>query len=96
MSITDSDGKPGLRIESAASITLHDTLQKHMGVFAHVIRTDKAASTSTVGVYISGLAGAVALGIAGGLGDRADVIETTIKTLRDAIERDLKHLGGAT
>lgn len=89
---TDTDGKPGLRIESAASVTLHDTLQRHMQVFAHALRADKAASTSTVGVYISGLAGAVALAVAGGFGSREEITERTMATLRDAIDRDLRHL----
>jgi len=83
---------PGLRIESAASVILRDTIQQHMGVFAHVIRTDRAAGQSVAAAYIDGLAGAAALVIAGGHGSRADVIETTIKTLREAINRDLQHL----
>lgn len=82
----------GLRIESAASIVARDIIQRHMHVFAHVIRTDRAANRSTVAAYIDGLAGAVALTIAGGHGSRTDVIEATIKTLREAVDRDLMHL----
>lgn len=87
-----NDGKPGLRIESAASVTARDMIQNHMHTFAHVIRTDRAASQSTVAAYVDGLAGTVALTIAGGHGSRTDVIEATIKTLREAIDRDLRHV----
>lgn len=96
MSITDSDGKPGLRIESAASVTARDMITKHVGVFAHVIRTDRAASQSTASAYIDGLAGVVALTIAGGQGSRADVIAAVTTKLIAAIDRDLRHLGRAT
>ena len=82
----------GLRIETAASITLRDTITKHMHTFAHVIRADRAANAGVVAAYIDGLAGAAALTVAGGHGSRNDVTEAVVKSLRDAIERDLKHL----
>lgn len=84
--------KPGLSIESAASVTLRGAIQEHMRVFSHVLRTDKAGGQSTTAAYIDGLAGAVALVIAGGWGDKSEVTERIIQTLREAIERDLKHL----
>lgn len=84
--------KPGLSIESAASVTLRHSIQEHMRVFGHVIRTDRAGGQSTTAVYIDGLAGATALVIAGGWGDKSEVTERVIQTLREAIERDLKHL----
>jgi hypothetical protein len=87
-----NDGKPGLRIESAASVTARDMIQKHVNIFAHVIRTDRAAGQSTVAAYVDGLAGVAALTIAGGHGSRADVIEATVARLREAIDRDLRHL----
>lgn len=83
---------PGLRIESAASVTARDMIQRHMQVFAHVIRTDRAANQSVVAAYVDGLAGAVALTITGGHGSRTDVIEAAITKLREAIDRDLRHL----
>lgn len=86
-----NDGKPGLRIESAAGITARDMITQHLKVFAHVIRADRAASQSTVAAYVDGLAGAIALTIAGH-GMREDVIETTLMVLRDAINRDLRHM----
>lgn len=82
----------GLRIESAASVTLRDMIQKHMHTFAHVLRRDRNASQSTVAAYADGLAGAVALTIAGGHGSRTDIIDATIAKLRDSIDRDLRHL----
>lgn len=90
--ITDKDGKPGLRIESAASVTLRDSILKHMAVFAHVIRRDRAANASVVAAYVDGLAGATALTIAGGHGPRTEVIDAVIKSLRQAIDRDLVHI----
>lgn len=83
---------PGLRIESAASVTARDMIQKHMEVFAHVIRNDRAAGQSTVATYIDALAGSVALVVAGGHGSRTDVIENTIAKLRECINRDLQML----
>lgn len=85
---------PGLRIESAASVILLDTIKKHMEIFAPVIRADRAANASVVAAYASGLAGAVALTIAGGHGSREDVAEAAIKSFRTALERDLKYLAG--
>jgi hypothetical protein len=83
----------GLSIESASSIIARDMIQKHMHTFGHVIRTDRAASQSTIAAFADGLAGATALAIAGRLGDRREVIDAVIAKLRDSIERDLKHLG---
>lgn len=90
-----NDGKPGYRIESAASILARDMIQKHMAAFAHVIRLDRAAGQSVVAAYIDGLAAAAALTVAGGHSSRSEVIEATVKHLREAIDRDLKHLASA-
>ena len=90
---TDTDGKPGLRIESAASVTARDMITKHLHTFGHVIRADRAASSSTNAAYVDGLAGAVALTIAGQQnGSQEEITEITILQLRDAIKRDLQHL----
>jgi hypothetical protein len=89
---TDTDGKPGLRIESAASVTARDMITKHIGVFMHAIRKDKAAGQSTVAAYIDGLAGVVALIIAGGIESKESVTEGVIHRLRECIDRDLQHL----
>jgi hypothetical protein len=89
----DFDGKPGLRIESAASAIARDVIQQHLRTFAHVIRQDRVAGQSVIAAYVDGLAGSVAFVIAGRHGSREEVIEATIAKLRDAIDRDLKHLG---
>lgn len=87
-----NDGKPGLRIESAASIILRDTITQHMHVFGEVVRRDRAAGQSVVAAYIDGLAGAFALTVAGRHAD-LESVEAVIIKLRDAIDRDLRHLG---
>jgi len=84
--------KPGLSIESAASVIARDMVTKHLEVFGPAIRAERAVSQSVVSAYIDGLAGAVALTITGGHGARNDVIEATIIKLREAIARDLMHL----
>lgn len=83
--------KPGLSIESAASVILRDTIAKHMQTFAHVIRHDRAAGQSVVAAYIDGLAGAMALVVAGGHCDLHGV-DAIMQSLRDAVQRDLRHL----
>lgn len=83
----------GLRIESAASVIMRDQIMRHMEVFSRVLRRDRAAGQSTIAAYVDGLAGAVALTIAGGHGSQSDVTEATVKILREAIDRDLQHLG---
>ena len=93
MTRTDpTDGKPGLRIESAASITLRDTITEHMRVFSHVIRHDRAAGQSVTAAYVDGLAGAAALVIAGGHGSRDEVMQQLIALLQKNVDRDLRHL----
>lgn len=82
----------GLRLEAAASITARDMITRHLTLFGPAIRRDRIAGQSTVAAYVDGLAGAAALVIAGGQGSQLEVIEGTIKSLKDAIQRDLKHL----
>ena len=84
----------GLRIEAAASVVARDMITKHLGsgLLSHVISKDRIAGQATAAAYIDGLAGVVALTIAGGHGSKSEVVESTIKALCDAIERDLKHL----
>ena len=84
--------KDGLRLESAASLTIRDAVQQHLHVFAHVIRTDRVAGKSTHAEYVNGLAGVTALLIAGGHGSRDDIINGTVAKLREYIDRDLRHL----
>lgn len=86
--------KPGLSIESAASIVLRDTIMQHMQIFGHVIRFDKVAGQSVASAYIDGLAGALAFIIAGRHGgSKDDVLDEAVQKLREALDRDLQHLG---
>lgn len=85
--------KPGISIESAASTTLKDTIKQHFQVFAHVIRGDRVASQSVTAAYISGLAGTVALSIAGGFVSREEAEKLVMEKFRNQLTEDLQHLG---
>ena len=89
---TDTDGKPGLRIETAASVTARDMITRHLDVFGRAIKADRAANRATVAAYLDGLAAVLALTIVGGHGSREEVIAANMRQLLDAIDRDLKHL----
>jgi hypothetical protein len=83
----------GLKIEMAAAFTLRDLIRQHMQSFALTIRTDRVAGQNVVAAYVDGLAGAVALTIVSGHGSKDDVINATVTKLREAVDRDLRHLG---
>lgn len=83
---------PGLRVETAASVILRDAIHQHMRNFALVIRQDLACNRSVSAAYIDGLSGALALTIAGGHGSKEDVLNATIKTLRECVDRDLRFM----
>jgi hypothetical protein len=83
----------GLKIETAASVTLRDAIRQHMQSFAHAVRRDRACNQSVVATYVDGLAAAMALTIAGGHGSKDDVVNVTVAKLREAVDRDLRHLG---
>jgi hypothetical protein len=85
--------KPGLSIESAASVILRDATLKHMHTFAHVIQHDHVAGKSVHAEYVNALAGTMALMIAGGQCSRDDIIAGTATKLIECLERDLKMLG---
>jgi predicted sugar kinase len=85
---------PGLKIESAASVILEDTIKKHMHAFAHVIRRDRVAGMSVSAAYTGGLSGTLALIVAGGHASKEEVLTATIAKLREAVDRDLRHLAG--
>lgn len=92
--ITDqTDGKLGLRVESAASVTIRQTIHHHLSIFAQVIRADRVAGKSTHAEYVNGLSGVIALLIAGGQGSKEDILNSTIEKLREYVDRDLRHLG---
>ena len=82
----------GLKIGTAAALTLRDAIRQHMHSFAFTIRTDRRSGQDVVAAYVDGLAGAVALTIAGAHGSKEDVVNATITKLREAVDRDLRHL----
>lgn len=86
--------KPGLSIESAASVTLRDTLASHMITFNHVIRHDRVAGKSVHAQYVNALAGTMALMIAGGQANYDGLVEATVAKLKECIDRDLRHIRG--
>jgi hypothetical protein len=88
--MTNDPTKP-LRFETAASIILADTLKQFFHTFAHVVRADRVAGKACTATMIDGLAGTMALVIAGGHGSKEDVLESTIAKLREAVDRDLRH-----
>lgn len=83
----------GLKIETAAALTLRDSICHHMQAFGLTIRTNRRSGQAVVAAYIDGLAGAVALTIVAGHGGKQDVIDATIAKLRESVDRDLTHLG---
>lgn len=94
MALTDTDGKPGLRIETAASVLVRNFIHDHFSQFALVIKRDRAAAKSTHTEYVNGLAGVVALMVAAGHGSPEDIFNATVDKLREYVNRDLAHLAG--
>jgi len=82
----------GLSIETAAGVVARDMIRQYMEQFAFRVRRSRPASQQVVAAYVDGLAGAVALTIAGGHGSKEDVVNATIAKLRESIDRDLTHL----
>jgi hypothetical protein len=83
----------GLKIEHAAAVTLRDAISKHMASFAYTIRRGRHCGQSVVAAYVDGLAGAMALTIAGAHGSKEEIVNATLTKLREAVDRDLQHLG---
>jgi hypothetical protein len=83
----------GLKIEPGASIVLRDVIMQHMQAFSFTIRTSRPCAQSVIAAYIDGLAGAVALTIAGGHASKDEVVNATVTKLRECVDRDLHHLG---
>lgn len=91
--MSNQNNKLGMSLETAASVLARDMITQHLAQFQYVIRADRAANQSTVAEYINGLAGVVALTIRGGHGSKDEVVDATVRAFRDAVERDLRHLG---
>jgi len=82
----------GMTIETAAGVVARDMIRQYMADFSFRVRRSYPASQQVVAAYVDGLAGAVALTIAGGHGGKDEVVNATIAKLREAIDRDLTHL----
>lgn len=87
-----TDGKPGLRIETAAAVVARNTIHNYMSHYALTIRRDRAAGQGATAAFIDGLSGAMALVVAGGHASRDEVLAATCKKLSDALNRDLAHM----
>lgn len=83
----------GLKIETAASIVARDLIRQYMERFAFAIRRDRLTGQQVTAAFIDALAGAMALTIAGGHGSKEEVVNTAVAKLREAVDRDLQHLG---
>lgn len=75
-----------------ANEVARDWLRSYMASFSYAIRRERATSQTASGAMIDGLAGVVALTIAGGHDFKDEIVEATITALRTAIDRDLSHL----
>jgi hypothetical protein len=83
----------GLKIETAAGVTLRDAIRQHMTSFALTINTSRHTGQAVISAYIDGLSGAMALTIAGSHGSKEEIVNATLAKLREALDRDLQYLG---
>jgi len=86
MAITTPDGE-------LIHVIARDWLKNFMASFAHSIKTQRSTSIRASAAMIDGLAAVTALAIIGRHGSQDEIIESTIKRLRENIDRDLIHLG---
>lgn len=75
-------------------VMTRDWLKNFMLAFAPVIRNERRTAQVASATMIDGLAGVVALAIAGRQGSKSEIVEATVIALREAIDRDLAHLKG--
>jgi hypothetical protein len=75
-----------------ANEVARDWLKNYMASFAPMIRQERATSQAAAAAMVDALSGVVALTIRGWHGTKDEVVEATIKSLREAIDRDLRHL----
>lgn len=83
----------GLKIETAAGVTLRDMIRQHMAAFAHIISANRHTGQAVIAAYIDGLSGAMALAIAASHASKEDIVNATLIKLREALDRDLQYLG---
>jgi hypothetical protein len=70
-----------------------DWLKSFMKSFAGSIWSERATSKVTSALFIDGLAGILALTIAGRQDSEQQIVDAAVASLRDAVKRDLRHLG---
>jgi hypothetical protein len=70
-----------------------DWVKEYMKSFAAQIRTERTTSQAASALFIDGLAGVLALAIAGRQDSEEQIVDAAIASLRDAVKRDLRHLG---
>jgi hypothetical protein len=68
-------------------------LKFFMKSFAPYIRSKRATSKVASALFIDALAGTLALAIAGRHDSERQIVDAAIASLRDAVKRDLQHLG---
>jgi len=73
-------------------VMARDWLKNFMRSFAPSIRNERETSRIASAAMIDGLAAVTALAIIGRQGDKREIIEATVRVLRDNIERDLRHM----
>lgn len=74
-------------------VMTRDWLKNFMLSFASSIQRERRTAQVASATMIDGLAGVVALAIAGRQGSKSEIVEATVTELREAINRDLRHLG---
>jgi hypothetical protein len=70
-----------------------DWLENYMKSFAPHVRSERATSKIVSALFIDALAGTLALTIAGRQDSEEEILGAAIDSLRDAVRRDLRHLG---
>lgn len=69
-----------------------DWIKNFNAAFVNSIVKERATAQAASAAMTDGLAGIAALAIASGHGSKAEIVEATVKSLRDAIDRDLMHI----
>jgi hypothetical protein len=70
-----------------------DWVKSFMKSFAPYIKSERATSKVASALFIDALAGTLALAIVGRQDSEQQIVDAVIASLRDAVKRDLRHLG---
>lgn len=71
-----------------------DWLTNYVAAFATSIRRERSTAQTASAAMVDALASVAALAIAGGHGSKEEIVEATVTSLRNSIDRDLAHLSG--